>query len=152
MGRAVAEADRNVTYDVPRGTAYITVQQVVTYVTSFVYYVLLIRILNLSQIGIVSLLAAAMSIFTVITQLSLPAAATRFISASIGSQDPSNAGAVARTTRRLLLSISGPALIIAIVASPTIGHVVFKTSDATVLLIVTFAASFILDLTTLYGA
>lgn len=139
-------------FNVSRGTAYITYQQMVSYATSFVYYILLIRILDLAQIGQVSLLAAAMSIFTTITQLSLPAAATRFISANIGSRDPSNAGAVARTTRRLLLSISGPALIIAIVASPTIGHVVFKTSDATVLLIVTFAASFILDLTTLYGA
>jgi O-antigen/teichoic acid export membrane protein len=139
-------------FNVPRGTAYITYQQVVVYAASFVYYVLLIRILNLAQIGEVSLLAAAMSIFTTITQLSLPVAATRFISANIRSQDPSNAGAVARTTLRLLLTLAIPGLLFAVLASPIIGLAVFKTSDSSILLVVTFIASFILDLTTLFGA
>jgi O-antigen/teichoic acid export membrane protein len=93
-----------------------------------------------------------MSIFTTVTQLSLPIAATRFISANIGSQDPLNAGAVTRTSLRLLLSLAGPGLLFAILASPIIGPAVFKTSDSTILLVVTFAASFVLDLTTLYGA
>jgi O-antigen/teichoic acid export membrane protein len=141
-----------VSFNVPRGTAYITYQQIVVYATSFIYYVVLFRILNLSQIGEVSLLAAAMSVFTTVTQLSLPVAATRFISANIGSQDPSTAGGVAKTTLRLLLLLGGPSLLLAILASPTIGPAVFKTSDSTTLLIVTFAASFILDLTSLYGA
>ncbi len=139
-------------FNVPRGTAYLTYQQIVIYATSFVYYVVLFRILNLAQIGEVSLLAAAMSIFTTLTQLSLPAAATRFISANIGSQDPSNAGAVARTTLRLLLVFAGPGLLLALVASPWIGLTVFKTTDSSILLVVTFAAAFLLDLTTLYGA
>jgi O-antigen/teichoic acid export membrane protein len=144
--------ETSASFNVPRGTAYITYQQIIVYATSFVYYVLLIRVLNLFQIGEVSLLAAAMSIFTTLTQLSLPAAATRFISANIGSQDPSNAGAVAKTTLRLLLSLGGPGLLLAILASLIIGPAVFKTSDSTILLMVTFAASFILDLTSLYGA
>jgi O-antigen/teichoic acid export membrane protein len=139
-------------FNVPRGAAYITYQQIVVYVTSFVYYILLFRILNLSQIGVVSLLAAAMSVFTTITQVSLPAAATRFISANIGSQDPANTGGVARTTLRLILSFAGPSLLFAILASPIIGPAAFKTSDSTILLIVTFVASFVLDLITLYGA
>ena len=80
-------------FNVPRGTAYITAQQLVIYASSFVYYVLLIRILNLSQIGEVSLLAAASAGFTTITQLALPLAATRFISSSIGGKDPPTAGA-----------------------------------------------------------
>lgn len=137
--------------NVPKGIAYITVQQIATYITSFIYYVLLIRILDLSQIGQVSLLAAAMSIFTTLTQLALPTAATRFISASMGNQNPSNASAVATTTRRLLVTIAGPTLILAFLASPWVGQTVFRTSDATLTLMVTFAASFLLDLTTLYG-
>jgi O-antigen/teichoic acid export membrane protein len=83
-------------FNVPRGTAYITAQQLVIYASSFVYYVLLIRILNLLQIGEVSLLAAASTVFTTITQLALPLAATRFISASIGGKDPSTAEAIGR--------------------------------------------------------
>jgi O-antigen/teichoic acid export membrane protein len=139
-------------FNVPRGTAYITAQQLVIYASSFVYYVLLIRILNLSQIGEVSLLAAASAVFTTITQLALPAAATRFISASIGGKDPSTVGSVARTSLRLTMTIAIPALLLSILASPWIASTVFKDSNTTSFLVVAFAASFLLDLTALYGA
>jgi O-antigen/teichoic acid export membrane protein len=139
-------------FNVPRGTAYITAQQLVIYASSFVYYVLLIRILNLSQIGEVSLLAAASAAFTTITQLALPAAATRFISASVGSKDPYNAGSVAGTSLRLTITIAAPTLLLSVLASPWIASTVFKNPDATSFLVVAFAASFLLDLTALYGA
>jgi len=139
-------------FNVPRGTAYITAQQLVIYASSFVYYVLLIRILNLSQIGQVSLLAAASAAFTTITQLALPLAATRFISASIGGKDPSTAGAVASTSLRLTITIAAPLLLLSVLASPWIAITVFKDSNSTSFLIVAFAASFLLDLTALYGA
>lgn len=141
-----------VTFNVPRGAALLTYQQAIIYVVSFAYYVLLIRILNLSQVGEVSLLLAAMSIFTALTQLALPLAATRFISANIGSGNPATAGAVAKTSLRLMLAVSGPALLISILTSPLIGSLVFKSSNSISLLFVTFGASFLLDLTTLYGA
>jgi O-antigen/teichoic acid export membrane protein len=140
------------TFNVPRGTAYITAQQLIIYASSFVYYVLLIRILNLSQIGEVSLLAAASAAFTTITQLALPAAATRFISASVGSKDPYNAGSVAGTSLRLTITIAAPTLLLSVLASPWIASTVFKDPNATSFLIVAFASSFILDLTALYGA
>jgi O-antigen/teichoic acid export membrane protein len=139
-------------FNVPRGTAYITAQQLVIYASSFVYYVLLIRILNLSQIGQVSLLAAASAAFTTITQLALPLAATRFISASIGGKDPSTAGSVARTSLKLTITIGAPTLLLSVLASPWIASTVFKDSNATSFLVVAFAASFLLDLTALYGA
>src|SRR2546425_8953031 len=144
--------ETTVIFNVPRGTAYITAQQLVIYASSFVYYVLLIRILNLSQIGEVSLLAAASAGFTTITQLALPAAATRFISASIGGKDPSNAGSVARTSFRLTITIGAPTLLLSVLASPWIASTVFYSSDATSFLIIAFVASFLLDLTALYGA
>ena len=124
----------------------------VIFATSFVYYVLLIRILNLSQIGEVSLLAAASAVFTTITQLALPVAATRFISAGIGGKDPSTAGAVARTSLRLTITIAAPVLLLSFLASPWIAITVFKDSNATSFLVVAFASSFLFDLTGLYGA
>jgi O-antigen/teichoic acid export membrane protein len=145
-------AETTVIFNVPRGTAYITAQQLVIYASSFVYYVLLIRILNLSQIGEVSLLAAASAGFTTITQLALPLAATRFISASIGGKDPSTAGAVQRTSLRLVITIAAPTLLLSVLASPWIASTVFKNPDATSFLVVAFVASFLLDLTALYGA
>ncbi len=44
-------------------------QQIIVYPTSFLYYILLFRILNLAQIGQISLLTATMAIFTTVTQL-----------------------------------------------------------------------------------
>lgn len=145
-------AETATVFNVPRGTAYITIQQVVFYATSFLYYVLLVRILNLSQVGEVSLLAAANSIFSTLTQLALPTTATRFISSHIGKNDSTSASGVAATSLRLLLAIAGPGLALAILVSPWIGTIVFNTADSGTLLVVTFVASFILDLITLYGA
>jgi O-antigen/teichoic acid export membrane protein len=139
-------------FNVPRGTAYITAQQLVIYASSFVYYVLLIRILNLSEIGEVSLLAATSAAFTTITQLALPLAATRFMSASFGGKDPSTAGAVARASLRLTMTIAAPVLLLSVLASPWIAVTVFRDSNATSFLVVAFASSFLLDLTALYGA
>src|SRR2546421_7198249 len=107
-------------FNVPRGTAYITAQQLVIYASSFVYYVILIRILNLSQIGEVSLLAAVSAGFTTVTQLALPLAATRFISASSGSKDLSTAGSVARTSLGLTITIAAPTLLLSVLSSPWI--------------------------------
>src|SRR5207302_2658808 len=87
----------DIVYNVPRGTAYFTSQQAILSAASFVYYVLLFRILSLSQIGQVSLLAITVAIFGTLTQMSLPAAATRFISNRLGSRDAPGAGAVAKT-------------------------------------------------------
>jgi len=142
----------DIVYNVPRGTAYFTSQQAILSVASFVYYVFLFRILSLSQIGQVSLLAITVAIFGTLTQMALPVAATRFISSSIGSRDPSSAGSVAKTTLRLVLVIATPALLFANVLSPWIGILLFNTSDASGLLLTAFAAAFLLDLTTLYGS
>src|SRR2546427_9253889 len=139
-------------FNVPRGTAFITAQQLAIYASSFIYYVLLIRILNLSQIGEVSLLAAASATFATITQLALPAAATRFISASIGNNDPAAGGAVARTSLRLTITIAIPVLIVSLLASPWLATTIFKDANATSFLVVAFSSSFLLDLTALYGA
>jgi len=139
-------------FKVPRGTAYITAQQLVIYASSFVYYIVLIRVLNLSQIGEVSLLAAASAGFTTITQLALPLAATRFISASIGGKDSSIAGFVARTSLRLVTTIALPVLVLSVLASPWIASTVFEDANATSFLVVAFAGSFVLDFKALYGA
>jgi len=139
-------------FNVPRGTAYITAQQLIIYASSFAYYILLIRILNLSQIGEVSLLAAVAGVFGTVTQFALPVAATRFMSASVGGNDPSAAGAVAWTSLKLMLVIALPTLLLSILASPWIAVTIFRNSGAATFLIVGFAFSFLLDLTTMYGA
>ncbi len=139
-------------YNVPRGAAYFTSQQAITYLTSFLFYVLLARILTRSEIGQISLLAAALAVFNTLTQLALPATATRYISSHLGAGQSEPAGAVARTTLRLTLATGLFGAIAAIAVSPFIGQTIFNTPDATPLLVTTFLAGLVLDLTTLYGA
>src|SRR5437870_10714498 len=125
-GRA-SMTETAVVYNVPRGTAYLTSQQAIISAVSFVYYIFLFRILSLSQIGQVSLLAIAVAIFGTITQMALPAAATRFISYRLGSRDAPGAGAVAKATLTLILVTAIPTLLLTSLLSPWIGTLLFNT-------------------------
>ncbi len=138
-------------YNVPRGAAYFTSQQVVSYIAYFLFYITLARLLTKAEIGQVSLLAATLAVFNTLTQLALPATATRYISSSLGKAQRENAGAVARTALRVTLLVSVPGTIVAIALSPTIGPVMLGRADATLLLITTFLAGLLLDFTALYG-
>ncbi len=139
-------------YNVPRGTVLLTVQQAIIYPISFIFYLLIARILTKSDVGEISLLLAAIAIFGAITQVALPVAATQFISGSIAHRDSSTAAAVAKTTTRLVLMIASPSLLLVGLLSPWIGSIVFGNGDAALLLVVTFVSAFLLDLIALYGA
>src|SRR5207245_3604284 len=139
-------------YNVPRGTAYLTTQQIITYTTYLIFYVALARILRPDEVGQISLLLAAQTAFTALTQLGLPSAATRYISGSIGKGDRQTAGAVARTILRLSVLVGAVGFTIAALISPLIGPSVIGRSDAGTLLILTFFSGFLLDLILVYGA
>jgi len=139
-------------YNVPRGTAYLTTQQIITYTTYLIFYVALARILRPDEVGQISLLLAAQTAFTALTQLGLPSAATRYISGSIGKGDRQTAGAVARTILRLSILVGATGFAIAALISPLIGPSVIGRSDAGTLLILTFFSGFLLDLILVYGA
>ena len=143
--------EASATYNVPRGTAVLTTQQAIIYPISFLFYLFIARILTKSEIGQISLLSAALAIFTTVTQLALPVAATQFISNSLGRQDALTAGAVARTALRLTVIIAVSGLIVAGLISSWIGNLVLGVPAATSLLIMTFLAGFVLDFVALYG-
>jgi O-antigen/teichoic acid export membrane protein len=139
-------------YNVPRGTAYLTTQQIITYTTYLIFYVALARILRSDEVGQISLLLAAQTVFTALTQLGLPSAATRYVSSNIGKGDRQAAGAVARTILRLSILFGAVGLAIAALISPLIGPSVIGRSDAGTLLILTFLSGFLLDIILVYGA
>jgi len=139
-------------YNVPRGTAYLTTQQIITYTTYLIFYVALARILRPDEVGQISLLLAAQTVFTALTQLGLPSAATRYISGNIGRGDRQVAGAVARTILRLSILVGAVGLAIAALISPLVGPSVIGRSDAGTLLILTFLSGFMLDIILVYGA
>src|SRR6266508_6735600 len=88
-------------YNVQRGTAYLTTQQIITYTTYLIFYVALARVLDPIEVNEIGLLLAAQAAFVALTQLGLPSAATRYISGNIGRGNRQTAGAVARTILRL---------------------------------------------------
>ena len=139
-------------YNVPRGTAYLTSQQVVLYVTYLVFYVLLARILSKTEVGEVAVLALVQALLTGLISGSLPLAATRFISRSIVGGDTQAAAGVARVTLRLSLALAVPVVALAILFSPYLSGFLQGAMDPTNLLLVTFIASFFLDLILLYTA
>jgi O-antigen/teichoic acid export membrane protein len=139
-------------YNVPRGTAYLTTQQVITYTTYLIFYVALARILSPKEVGQISLLLAAQAAFVALTQLGLPSAATRYISGNIGRGDSRTAGAVARTILRLSILVGSVGFAIGALVSPLVGPAVIGSSDAGTLLVLTLLSAFLLDFILLYGA
>src|SRR5215472_14611759 len=132
-------------YNVPRGTAYLTTQQIITYGTYFIFYVALARILAPIEVNEIGLLLAAQAAFVALTQLGLPASATRYISRNIAKNDRETAGAAARTILRLSFTVGITGLVIATVLSPYVGPAYVGTPDGGELLALTFASSLLLD-------
>jgi O-antigen/teichoic acid export membrane protein len=139
-------------YNVPRGTAYLTTQQVVTYTTYLVFYVALARILEPLEVNQIGLLLAAQAAFVSLTQLGLPASATRYISGNIAKNDPETAGAAARTILRLSIIVGTGGFLAAAILSPFIGPSYVGTPDGGNLLILTFLSGLLLDFILLFGA
>lgn len=140
-------------YNVPRGTAYLTAQQTVTYITYLIFYVLLIRVLDDPiKVAQTILLLAAQSAFVALTQLGLPSSATRFISRSIGLNDRQTAGAVARSILRISVAVGGAGVIIGGVAALYLGQSYLGVANGSNLLISTFTSGLLLDFVLLYGA
>src|SRR5207247_3788519 len=99
-------------YNVPRGTAFLTSQQLILYATYLVFYALLARILNKLEVGQFAVLALIQALFVGVVSGSLPSAATRFISRSIAAGDLQAASGVARAILRLLLAVVVPVVVI----------------------------------------
>lgn len=140
-------------YNVPRGTAYLTAQQAVTYITYLIFYVLLIRVLgDPVKVAQTILLLAAQSAFVALTQLGLPSSATRFISRSIGLNDRQTAGAVARSILRISVAVGGAGVMIAGILALYVGPSYLGVAEGSNLLISTFGSGLLLDFVLLYGA
>src|SRR5207249_3051899 len=133
-------------YNVPRGTAFLTSQQLILYATYLVFYALLARILNKVEVGQFAVLALIQALFVGVVSGSLPSAATRFISRSIAAGDLHAASGVARATLRLSLAVVVPAVVIALFLSPLLGGFLQGATDPTNLLLATFVSALFADL------
>jgi O-antigen/teichoic acid export membrane protein len=139
-------------YNVPRGAAYLTSQQAILYSTYLVFYLLLTRILNTTEVGEVGVLSLLQALFIGFTSGSFPSAATRFISRSLSGGDANMAGGVAKTTMRMSLAVAVPSLAVAAAISVFSGTSIFASPGSSELLLLTFFGGFLFDLMNLYAA
>src|SRR5215831_2211675 len=140
-------------FNVVQGTAWITAQQIVVYLASFIFYVVLARVLTKAEVGAVSLIGAALAAFNVFTLIALPQASTRYISRHLGAGQQVLAGSVVKTTLRLAILVSVPAAVVASLFSPSINRGLFPSGeDYALALGVAFVVGVVLDLYLLYGA
>lgn len=149
-GATLTKADE--LYNVPRGTAYLTSQQVLLYATYFIFYVLLARVLNQTEVGQFAVLAGIQALFAGIVSGSFPSAATRFISRSIAKGDPNAASGAARKTLRLSLAVALPVLALSLLFSSYGSRFLTGFTDPANLLYATFVSAFFADLMLLYAA
>ncbi len=92
---------------VAKGTAYITVQNILTSAMGIVFYVVAARNLTPSDIGAIASLQFATSIYTTVSLLALQTTATKYMSEEIGRGRPDVAAAIALQTLKIVVVSSG---------------------------------------------
>lgn len=86
-----------------KGAIYVATQSVIQFTVGLLYYSIIARLLTEAEIGLIATLTFITSIYTIFASLSLPIAATKYISEYIGQNDKEKASAVANKTIRLVL-------------------------------------------------
>jgi O-antigen/teichoic acid export membrane protein len=103
---------------------------VAQYVILFAYYVAIARLLTQEDVGQISLLSLTMTVFSLLTTLAIPSAATKYIADSLGRGSHLQASAAARASLRIVVTISAPALVVALAVSPFIAGHLLGTGSA----------------------
>lgn len=135
---------------VARGAIYLFGENLLRFLSSFVFYALIARILNQSQVGEISLLSFVFSLFANLTQFGLPAAATKFAAESVGRGDNQGAIETGRKIARLQTIAAIPSFAFALAITPFLSSAFIATSTPVLALV--FAASFSYDFMTIKGS
>ena len=131
------------------GTFYLALMNAIQYVTAFIFYVVVARVLSPSEVGSFSLLLMIMAVFNTLTLLALNNAVIKYVSESLGRGDEDEAWACSRKALKLMLSVAVPALGACFLASPMLSSYVGAGSLEVSTIV---ASAFVLDLTSYYGA
>jgi len=135
---------------VVKGTVYFVMQNILGYFFSFLFYILIARVLGATEIGKLSLLLMVSSVFTLIN-LSINFALQKFIPAYIEEGRGKEIGRVIRTGLAILLPVSSVALIVVIIFSSQLSYIIFGSTTEGLLITIIVLASFILNITTFFG-
>lgn len=91
---------------VPRGTAYVSVQNALNFLVGLIFYMVVARILPREDIGAISALTFVYLAVPAIIPLALPTAAAKFVSEYLGRGESGKAGAVVSAIKKIVFGIS----------------------------------------------
>jgi len=89
-----------------RGTAYISLQNALNFLSGMMFYIIAARILPPEDIGALSALTFIITIMPVVAQLALPTAAAKYISEFFGRGETYKATAVSVAVKKIVFSLS----------------------------------------------
>jgi len=90
----------------PRGTFYISIQYALNFVFGMIFYIIAARLLPKEDIGAISVLTFLYITIPVVSQLALPAAATKYISEFLGRGRAKGAAVVASMVKKTVFGLS----------------------------------------------
>ena len=135
-----------------KGITYIAFLNAIQFVVGILFYNILSRTLEPSEIGVYSTLTFILVILTTVAPLGLQFAVVKYVSTYLGNGDKDKAADVAYTCSRLVLYSSSALFIIFIVIVYILGQTWTSIRNIQILLVVTGAAGFFASIRTIHLA
>ncbi len=130
---------------VAKGALYLTLPTILGFFFSFLFYILIARVLAPTEIGKLSILLMISAFFS-LTNLSINFALQRFIPTYMGKEKHDEIGGIIRTSLILLLSLSALFYLILLGFSSQLSIILFGTTLDRWPIIIMLSASFALNL------
>lgn len=134
--------------NIPRGTVYLTISEVFQYVFFLIFYMVLTKTNTLSQadIGTLSVLTFLVSLFSLLTFVSLPTALVKYVSEFMDQNKKSKAMATQNTIIKTVVILSSIGLLIGIIFSGLISDYFLNGTEYVYLIIINFVFAFFSNL------
>lgn len=127
------------------GSIYVAAQTILMSLAGFVFYATAARCLTSTEIGKISLLSFILSLLMLLSSLSLPVAATKYISQYIGEGRPETAASVASATQKIVFASS------AVIVTCSLPILLIMTGFESMVLIFTCLAAFVAVVAAVYA-
>lgn len=117
-----------------KGTFYLSIQNIIAYTMPLIYYFLLSRQLPPDTVGVLSVLTFFMTLFTVLQQLAVPTATTKFIAEYLGAGRATAVWSIVRTALKITCTVTLAVVATGALLAPTLAQLTFGDTTHTTLL------------------
>ena len=135
---------------VAKGAIYLTAQNIIGFFLLFLFYIIIARIFNATQVGQLSILLMVSSFF-MLSNLSLQFILQKYIPSYIEEGKLNETGSIIRAALIILISVSSSILIILILFNAQLSTIVFGSTTEVWPLTLILIATFFLNFTLFFG-